>query len=129
MVRERILIVDDEKSILTSLSSILEDERYLTEVAEDGERALRLLETNGFDLVLLDIWLPGMDGVETLERIKESRPDLPVIMISGHGNIETAVAATKLGAYDFIEKPLSLDKVILSVQHALREKRLEDENR
>lgn len=129
MVRERILIVDDEKSILTSLSNILEDEQYVTGVAEDGEGALRCLEKDGFDLVLLDVWLPGIDGVETLKRIKEIRSDLPVIMISGHGTIEMAVAATKLGAYDFIDKPLSLDKVILSVQHALRQKRLEDENR
>jgi two-component system nitrogen regulation response regulator NtrX len=129
MFPERILIVDDEKGILTSLSNILQDEQYATEVAEDGEGALRLLETDGFDLVLLDIWLPGIDGIETLKRIKELRSNVPVIMISGHGTIEMAVAATKLGAYDFIEKPLSLDKVILSVQHALRQKRLEDENR
>jgi len=129
MARERILIVDDEKSILTSLSGILEDEQYLTQLAENGEDALRQLESDGVDLVLLDVWLPGIDGIEVLKRIKAVRSDVPVIMISGHGTIEMAVAATKLGAYDFIEKPLSLDKVILSVQHALRQRRLEDENR
>ncbi|MDH3393026.1 MAG: sigma-54-dependent Fis family transcriptional regulator, partial [Desulfobulbaceae bacterium] len=111
---KRILVVDDEASIRESLTGILSDEGFTPVCAESGEQALALLEEEQFDLVLLDIWMPGIDGMETLKRIKDVHSYLPVIMISGHGNIETAVQATRLGAYDFIEKPPSYDKIVLS---------------
>ncbi len=120
-----ILLVDDEASIRMSLGNALEDEGFRVRAVEDGEKALSIIrdsEGSGGDelgLVLLDIWLPGLDGIEVLEGIKRLRPDLPVIMISGHGTVETAVKAIKLGAFDFIEKPLSLDKVIITINHAL----------
>lgn len=122
-----ILIVDDEESILQSLEGILSDEGYEVISAESGVRAVESVEEAIPDLVLLDIWLPGMDGIETLMKLKEISPCLPVIMMSGHGTIETAVKATKLGAYDFIEKPLSLEKLLLSVGNALDYRRLEEE--
>ncbi len=121
--------MDDEESIRQSLSAALEDEGFQTSVARDGKEALTIVGEESPDLVLLDIWMERMDGLETLQRIKEDLPSLPVIMISGHGTIETAVKATKLGAYDFIEKPLSLDKVLLTIDHALKASRLEEENR
>ncbi len=123
-----ILVVDDEKRIREALAGVLRDEGYTVHLAATAEDALRRLAKKRPDLVLLDIWMPGKDGVEALREIKESYPDLPVIMISGHANIETAVKTTKLGAYDFIEKPLSLDKVILTVEHALEQHRLSSEN-
>ncbi|KAA0888858.1 sigma-54-dependent transcriptional regulator [Oryzomonas rubra] len=123
-----ILIVDDEKDIRTSLTGILEDEGYTVLTAEGGVEALECAQQELPDLVLLDIWMPGMDGLETLERLKALFPQITVIMISGHGTIETAVRATKLGAFDFIEKPLSLDKVLISVVNALRMKDLSVEN-
>ncbi|MBI5181761.1 MAG: sigma-54-dependent Fis family transcriptional regulator [Nitrospirae bacterium] len=125
---DRILIVDDEKGILQSLSSILQDEGYDIATAENGADALRLAKEDAPLLVLLDIWLPDIDGIEVLTRIKEQTPEIIVIMMSGHGTIETAVKATKLGAYDFIEKPLSLEKVSLIVKHAIDQQRLEEEN-
>ncbi|MFC1896186.1 sigma-54-dependent transcriptional regulator, partial [Thermodesulfobacteriota bacterium] len=124
-----ILIVDDEKPILQSLGGILEDEGFEVLTASNGYEALKRLEKEGPELVLLDIWMPGMDGIETLGEIKKEYPFLPVIMITGHGTIETAVSATKLGAYDFIEKPLSVEKVILTINNALNFRRLEEENR
>ena len=124
-----ILIVDDEESILESLEGILSDEGFEVIRAERGAVALEMIEDSMPDLVLLDIWMPGMDGIETLSRIKEGYPDLQVVMISGHGTIETAVKATKEGAYDFIEKPLSLEKVLLSINNALDRCRLEEEIR
>ena len=123
-----ILIIDDEASIRETLSGILSDEGFRPLCAENGEQGLARLEEQGIDLVLLDIWMPGIDGMEVLKRIKESWPDLPVIMISGHGTIETAVAATKLGACDFIEKPPSYDKIILSINNALQLASLQKEN-
>jgi len=123
-----ILVVDDEKDIRISLTGILEDEGYQVLTADSGVGALECARQELPDLVLLDIWMPGMDGLETLERIKVLFPQLTVIMISGHGTIETAVRATKLGAFDFIEKPLSLDKVLISVVNALRMKDLRVEN-
>jgi two-component system nitrogen regulation response regulator NtrX len=123
-----ILVVDDEKDIRTSLAGILEDEGYLVITAASGLEALETAREDLPDLVLLDIWMPGMDGLETLERLKTLFPYITVIMISGHGTIETAVRATKLGAFDFIEKPLSLDKVLISVINALRMKDLCVEN-
>jgi two-component system nitrogen regulation response regulator NtrX len=122
-----ILIVDDEPSILQSLRGILSDEGFEVVTADGGLKALDIIKGTIPDIVLLDIWLPDIDGIETLQRIRELYPSLQVIMISGHGTIETAVKATKLGAYDFIEKPLSLEKVLLSVNNALNYNRLEAE--
>jgi two-component system nitrogen regulation response regulator NtrX len=127
-VSKTILVVDDEKDIRISLTGIFEDEGYQVVTAASGIEALEKLREDLPDLVLLDIWMPGMDGLETLEKIKNLLPYLTVIMISGHGTIETAVRATKLGAFDFIEKPLSLDKVLIAVTNALRMKDLLTEN-
>jgi len=127
-MKETILIVDDEESICQSLKAILSDEGHNVLVAVSGEEALKIIEEDMPRLILLDIWLPGIDGLETLERIKSLYPNVIVIMMSGHGTIETAVKATKLGAFDFIEKPLSLDKVIIMVNNALNIIRLEEEN-
>ncbi|MEP7150361.1 MAG: sigma-54 dependent transcriptional regulator [Nitrospira sp.] len=124
-----ILIVDDEVSILNSLSSILEDEGYEVNVAKSGVEALKLCTVNPPELMMLDIWMPEMDGLETLRRLRELVPNTQVMMMSGHGSIETAVKAIKLGAYDYIEKPLSLENVTLRVKHALDQHRLEQENR
>ena len=124
-----ILIVDDEVSILNSLSSILEDEGYDVSVAKSGLEALRHCAINPPELMMLDIWMPEMDGLETLKRLRELVPNTQVMMMSGHGSIETAVKAIKLGAYDYIEKPLSLENVTLRVKHALDQHRLEQENR
>ncbi|MCC6139767.1 MAG: sigma-54-dependent Fis family transcriptional regulator [Nitrospira sp.] len=124
-----ILVVDDETAILTSLRSILEDEGYDVFVASSGAEALKLYTTDPPDLMMLDIWMPELDGLETLKRVKEFVPTAQVIMMSGHGSIETAVRAIKLGAYDYIEKPLSLENVTLRVKHALDQYRLEQENR
>jgi two-component system nitrogen regulation response regulator NtrX len=126
---KQILVVDDEERIRQSLNGILKDEGYEVVESKDGVQALKQLENDPPDLVLLDIWMPGMDGMEVLERMKGQIPNLPVIMISGHGNIELAVKAVKLGAYDFIEKPLSLEKVLLAVNNALLFSKLEQENR
>ena len=107
-----ILIVDDEAGIRDSLAGVLADEGYSASGAESGEACLDLLRKTAFDVVLLDIWLPGIDGLETLEKIRELENPPEVIMISGHGTIETAVRATKLGAYDFLEKPLSIESTL-----------------
>ena len=122
-----ILVVDDEETIIQSLNGILMDEGYDVVSANSGAGALEKIEEVMPELVLLDIWMPGIDGIETLVKIKETNPHLPVVMMSGHGTIETAVKATKLGAYDFIEKPLSLEKVLLCVNNALDYSRLEEE--
>ena len=123
-----ILIIDDEDSIRESLSGILADEGFRPLTAASAEEGLEILEQETVDLVLLDIWMPGMDGLEALQRIKD-RYDLPVIMISGHGTIETAVQATRIGAFDFIEKPLSYDKIILAIDKGLHVALLERDNR
>ncbi len=123
-----VMVVDDEKDIREALAGVFTDEGYSVTTAGSSEEALRKLESGAPDLVLLDIWLPGMDGTEALREIKARYPDLPVIMISGHANIEAAVKTTKLGAYDFIEKPLSLDKVMLAAEHAIDHRRLIEEN-
>ena len=122
-----ILIVDDEESIIQSLDGILTDEGFEVFSAKSGQIGLEKIDEVIPDLVLLDIWMPGMDGIQTLIKIKETYPHLQVVMMSGHGTIETAVKATKLGAYDFIEKPLSLEKVLLSINNALDYNRLEEE--
>jgi two-component system, NtrC family, nitrogen regulation response regulator NtrX len=125
---ETILIVDDEEGIRSALAGILEDEGYRTVSAGDGVEALATCKRELPGLVLLDIWMPRMDGLETLKCLKELYPSLNVIMMSGHGTIETAVKSTKLGAYDFIEKPLSLEKVVVTVENALAMTRLKEEN-
>jgi two-component system nitrogen regulation response regulator NtrX len=124
-----ILIVDDEPGIQQSLKGVLEDEGYKASIAESGEVCLESLRKRPVDVVLLDVWLPGMDGLETLGKIREIENAPEVIMISGHGTIETAVRATKLGAYDFLEKPLSVDKTLILVKNAIDAKRLRQENR
>jgi two-component system, NtrC family, nitrogen regulation response regulator NtrX len=124
-----ILIVDDEKSILESLKGVLEDEGYAATTSGTAESGLDLLRDRPFDVVLLDIWLPGMDGLDALSEIKKLDGSPEVIMISGHGTIETAVRATKLGAFDFIEKPLSLDRTLILIKNAIEAKRLREENR
>jgi two-component system, NtrC family, nitrogen regulation response regulator NtrX len=129
VLHPKILIVDDEEGIRESLASILRDERYMVETVPSAEEALERMAKGDFQVILLDVWLPGIDGMEALSRIQAvSRPPA-VIMISGHGSIETAVRATKLGAFDFIEKPLSLEKIIVLVRNALQQRRLEEENR
>src|ERR1700720_3296804 len=124
-----ILIVDDESGIRQSLKGVLEDEGYKVSAADSGEACLDTLRKRSFDVVLLDVWLPGMDGLETLQKIHDIENAPEVIMISGHGTIETAVRATKLGAYDFLEKPLSIDKTLILLKHAVDAKRLRQENR
>src|SRR5437762_13889305 len=124
-----VLIVDDEEGIRKSLASVLEDEGYAAEAVGSAEAALQKLADRRFDLVLLDIWLPGMDGLAALESIRALAPPPVVIMISGHGTIETAVRSTKLGAFDFIEKPLSVEKTLLTLRHAIEQKKLATQNR
>jgi two-component system, NtrC family, nitrogen regulation response regulator NtrX len=128
-MKPRILIVDDEPGVRSSLSGVLKDEGYSVEAVPSGEACLERLTRGPVDLVVLDVWLPGMDGLATLARLRERQVDAQVVLISGHGNIESAVRAIKLGAFDFVEKPLSLDKTVLVVRNALRQRRLEDENR
>ncbi len=124
----KILVIDDEKSIRESLRGVLEDEGFEVKEADSGESALQLIKKERFDAILLDVWLPGIDGIDVLTKIKEKEDSSPVIMISGHANIETAVKATKIGAYDFLEKPLSSDRVLLTIKNALKQKKLEEEN-
>lgn len=125
----RVLVVDDEESIRSSLRMILEFERYRVEEASTGREALRRVMTRPPAAVLLDIKMPEMDGLATLSRLRERGHDMPVVMISGHGDIAAAVEATRLGAYDFLEKPLERDRVLLALRNAVERQRLEDENR
>ncbi|WP_447971184.1 sigma-54-dependent transcriptional regulator [Nitrospira sp. M1] len=125
---ESICIVDDEPAILNTLSSILEDEGYQTSVAKSGTEVLKMVRSEPPDLIILDIWMPEIDGLETLKRLRQQFPALLVIMMSGHGSIETAIKATKLGAYDYLEKPLDLEKVTILVRNALHQRKLEEEN-
>ena len=124
----KILIIDDEQSIRTTLGKILEDEGHRATLCESGEEGLAQFAREEFDLVLLDLWLPGMDGMAVLERLRNAGAP-PVIVISGHGTIDSAVRATRLGAYDFLEKPLSLDRVLLTIGHALSDRKLRDQVR
>lgn len=124
-----ILLVDDEPSILRALSGLLSDEGFEVKTASNGYEALKFIDAESPDLVLLDIWMPGIDGIETLKEIKKDNPFIQVVIITGHGTIETAIKATKLGAFDFIEKPLSIEKVIVAINNALNFRRLEEENR
>ena len=123
-----ILVVDDEEGILETLTGILEDEGHHVVTASSGEKAIETFAGSSPDIVLLDVWMPGMDGIETLKEIKKMKGDACVIMISGHSSIDTAVHAIKLGAYDFLEKPLSLDKVLILIERALEKTLLEKEN-
>ena len=124
-----ILIVDDEPGVRSSLSGVLRDEGFDVETAASGEECLDRVARSTFDIVVLDVWLPGIDGLMTLQRLRERKIDAQVVMISGHGNIESAVRAIKMGAFDFVEKPLSLEKTVLVVRNALRQRDLETENR
>jgi two-component system nitrogen regulation response regulator NtrX len=128
-VKAAILVVDDEPGVRAALTGVLRDEGYEVDAVESGEACLDRLTRSAYDVILLDIWLPGIDGLTTLQRLRDRQVDAAVVMISGHGNIESAVKAIKIGAFDFIEKPLSLDKTVLAVGHALRQQRLEVENR
>ncbi|HEY6893494.1 MAG TPA: sigma-54 dependent transcriptional regulator [Rhodanobacteraceae bacterium] len=128
-MKPTILIVDDEPGVRAALGGALKDEGYVVETVSTGEACLDRLTRGGIDLIVLDVWLPGMDGLDTLKRLRERQIDAQVVIISGHGNIESAVQAIKLGAFDFVEKPLSLDKTSLVIRNALRQRRLEAENR
>ncbi|MCY7347899.1 MAG: sigma-54 dependent transcriptional regulator [Pyrinomonadaceae bacterium] len=123
-----ILIVDDERGIRETLRGVLEDEGFEVETAASGEACLKAVQTDNFSCILLDVWLPEIDGLETLKRLRENGNDAAVVMISGHGNIETAVTATKLGAFDFIEKPLSIERTVLTVRNAVKQRELERVN-
>ena len=124
-----ILVVDDEPGVRSSISGVLSDEGFEVDTADTGEECLDKANGAAYDVIVLDIWLPGLDGLTTLQRLRERQIDSQVVIISGHGNIESAVRAIKMGAYDFIEKPLSLEKTVLVVRNALRQRDLETENR
>src|SRR5499426_3022016 len=126
---DSILIVDDERGIRETLRAVMEDEGFVADAVSTGEECLKALGRRAYGCILLDVWLPGIDGLETLKQLRAAGSDAAVVIISGHGNIETAVSATKLGAFDFIEKPLSIEKTVLAVRNGLRQRRLEVENR
>ncbi len=128
MSEEKILIIDDESGIRSSLKGILEDEGYIVKTTESGEIGLNMVRSENFDLVFLDIWLPELNGIDVLEKIKQIEENVQVVMITGHGSVEAAVKSTKLGAFNFLEKPLSLEKVVLTAKNALKQKNLEEEN-
>src|SRR6187549_3722467 len=123
-----ILLVDDEPGVRSALGGVLRDEGYEVDAVESGEACLERLSRQPYDAVVLDVWLPGMDGLATLSRMRERDIDVEVVIISGHGSVEAAVRAIKMGAFDFVEKPLSLEKTVLVVRNALRQRRLEAEN-
>ncbi len=127
-MKSKIVVIDDENAIRNSLKGVLEDEGFTVFTAENGQEGIRMVRENIPDCVLLDIWMPGMDGIEVLERLKEELPQIPVIIMSGHGTIETAVRATKIGAFDFIEKPISLEKLILLLNNAINYYKILNEN-
>lgn len=127
-MKSKIAVIDDERPIRETLKGVLEDEGFQVFTAEEGRSGLRMVRENIPDAVLLDIWMPGIDGIEVLEKLKEELPQIPVIIMSGHGTIETAVKATKMGAFDFIEKPISLDRLILLLNNAIGYYRLLNEN-
>ena len=123
------MIVDDEPGVRSALSGVLRDEGYEVNAVESGEQCLDRVVREVFDVVVLDVWLPGMDGIATLGRLRQMKIDSQVVMISGHGNIESAVKAIKMGAFDFVEKPLSLEKTVLVIRNAMQRRHLEAENR
>jgi two-component system nitrogen regulation response regulator NtrX len=127
-MKPTILVVDDEPGVRAALTGVLRDEGYAVDAVASGEDCLDRVTREAVDLIVLDVWLPGMDGLATLARLRERQVDAQIVLISGHGNIESAVRAIKMGAFDFVEKPLSLDKTILVVRNALRQRRLEAEN-
>ena len=124
-----ILVVDDDRPIRSTLKEILEFEKFKVEDAEDGQMAISKVEKNDYDLILCDIKMPKMDGIEVLQKIQELKPHIPVVMISGHGDIETAVGAIKLGAFDFIAKPLDLNRLLVTVRNALDRNELVEETK
>src|SRR5512145_1781186 len=128
-MKSSVLIVDDEAGVRSALSGVLRDEGYAVDAVDSGEACLDRVARSVYDVIVLAIWLPRMDGLATLARLRERRVDSPVVMISGHGNIESAVRAIKMGAFDFVEKPLSLEKTVLVIGNAVRQRRLEAENR
>jgi two-component system nitrogen regulation response regulator NtrX len=128
LTKASILIVDDEPGVRSALSGVLRDEGYSVEAVESGEQCLDRVVRDIVDIIVLDVWLPGLDGLATLARLRQMKVDSKVVVISGHGNIESAVKAIKLGAFDFVEKPLSLEKTVLVIRNALRQRRLEAEN-
>jgi two-component system nitrogen regulation response regulator NtrX len=128
-MKATILIVDDEPGVRSALTGVLRDEGYAVEAVSSGEACLDRVTRAPVDLIVLDVWLPGIDGLTTLERLRERNVDAQIVLISGHGNIESAVRAIKMGAFDFVEKPLSLEKTVLVVRNALHQRRLEAENR
>src|SRR5213593_2842857 len=128
-MKPTILIVDDEPGVRSALSGVLSDEGYAVEAVASGEACLDRVVRGGVDLIVLDVWLPGMDGLATLARLRERQVVAQVVVVSGHGNIESAVKAIKMGAFDFVEKPLSLEKTVLVIRNALRQRHLEAENR
>jgi two-component system, NtrC family, nitrogen regulation response regulator NtrX len=128
LMSESILIVDDERGIRETLSAVLRDEGFHADAVESGEECLKAIARRAYGCVLLDVWLPGISGLETLQQMRDANSDVAVVIISGHGNIETAVRATKLGAFDFIEKPLSIEKTVLTIRNALRQRQLERAN-
>src|SRR5207245_7162034 len=125
---DSILIVDDERGIRETLRGVMEDEGFVADAVATGEECLKSIERRAYGCVLLDVWLPGIDGLETLKQLRAAGSDAAVVIISGHGTVETAVRATKLGAFDFIEKPLSIEKTVLTVRNALRQRQLERVN-
>ena len=125
----RILVIDDERSIRNTLKDILEYEKYEVDLAEDGPKGLEKIKSGEFDVVLCDIKMPGMDGIEVLDKLTEMGTDLPVVMISGHGNIDTAVEAIKKGAFDFIEKPLDLNRLLITIRNAMDKSNLVTETK
>ena len=125
----RILVIDDERGIRNTLKDILEYEKHEIEIAATGEEGLELLRNNGFDLVFLDVKMPGLDGIEVLQEVARIHPGMPVVMISGHGNIDTAVDAIKKGAFDFLEKPLDLNRILVTVRNATDKAKLLQETR
>ncbi len=128
-MKPTVLVVDDEPGVRAALAGVLRDEGYVVEAVESGEACLDRVGRNAYDAIVLDVWLPGIDGLATLERLRDRQVDAQVVIISGHGNIESAVRAIKMGAFDFVEKPLSLDKTVLAVRNAIRQRHLEAENK
>lgn len=129
MVLKKILVIDDEENILASLKGVLEDEHFVVETAKSGSQGLLKAKKFGPDIILLDIWMPGDDGLQVLEKIKKTLPEQTVVMMSGHGTVETAVKAIKLGAFDFIEKPIHFDKLLVMLEHVFEMKALKNENK
>ncbi len=125
----KILVIDDERSIRNTLKDILEYEKYNVDLAEDGIKGLEMVKQKEYDIILCDIKMPGMDGIEVLEQLTELAPDSPVVMISGHGNIDTAVDSIKKGAYDFIEKPLDLNRLLITIRNAMDKSTLVSETK